>query len=252
MILEEKKEYILNKLNENKILRIDDLARDLGCTTASVRYIVNDLSEKKLLKRVHGGVAIDNRAVLDMPENIVKTRNIEMKEYIADIAVNLISDNSTIILDSGTTNVILANKIRNFKNLNIITNSIKIAYLLMDRPNLNIIVIGGAVRTITHSIVNYGKENILEYLQADKLFLNCGAVTIKEGVTDPNMQEAKIKRDIIERSKEVVLLADSSKFGKISLSLVCTLDKINKIITDNSINQEYLERIREMNTAVLN
>ena len=102
MIKEEKKEYILNKLTKNNILNIKELSKELNCTDASIRYIVNDLAKKKLLTRVHGGIVKNEETVVDISERILKTKKIKEKEEIADIALKYISDNSTIILSKAS------------------------------------------------------------------------------------------------------------------------------------------------------
>ena len=239
-------------MQTDSIVKIRELGKELNCTEASVRYIVNDLAKEKLLKRIHGGITRDDKTIGDISINILKTRNIEKKEYLTNLAIDFIKEDSTIILDSGTTNLILAKKIRNrFHNLNIITNSIKIADILIEDKNLKIIILGGFIRPVTYSIVNYNNESNLNNLKADTLFLNIGAVSLKDGLADPNLQEARIKRDMIDAANQVVLLADSSKFGKTALSLVCDLKMINKIITDNEIDDSFIKGCKDIGLEIV-
>jgi len=240
----------LNKLNYGKISRVKDLSRELNCTEASIRYIVNDLAKKKLLRRVHGGVVREVKTIVDVPESIVRTRNIEEKEYIANLAIDFIQDNSTIILDSGTTNLIFAEKVKGIKNLNVITNSIKIASLLVDYHNLSIIMLGGLIRPLTYTAVSYSAESGIKSLKANKLFLNIGAASLEKGLTDPNIQEAKAKKDIIEIADEVILLADSSKFDKVALSVVCPFDKVDKLITDKKVEKSFVKKAEKLGVEV--
>ncbi len=250
MIQEEKKEYILNKLNKFKILKIKELSRDLDCTDAAIRYIVNDLAKNKLLRRVHGGVAKGEKTVADISVSLLKTKNIEEKKQIAEIALNFIEENSTIILDSGTTNCVFAEKINGFKNLNVITNSIKIANILYRKPDVNIIVLGGIIRRLTDSIVNYSNESPVKTLKANKLFLNVGAITINEGLTDPCYQEAMIKRDMIGIASEIIVLADSTKIGKVAISSICSFTRINKFITDTSVSKDFVNQVNELGIEI--
>ena len=252
MILEEKREYILNKLDTGKILLVKDLAKELNCTEASTRYIVNDLSKKKLLKRVHGGVAREERTVIELDQHIVKTKNIREKEYISEIALDLVDDNSTIIIDSGTTNLIFAHMLtdnKKLKNLNIITNSVKIASFLTDNSDYNIIILGGSIRKLTSTSTNYNMA--LETLKAHKLFLNVGAVSVKNGLTEPNIQEAISKRAILDIANEIILLADSSKINKVALSVVCLFNKINKLITDKNITKNFIKDANQSGVEVI-
>jgi len=250
MILEEKKEYILDKLSYGKILKVKDLSKELNCTEASIRYIVNDLAKKKLLRRVHGGVVREEKTIVDVPERIVRTRNIEEKEYIANLAVDFIQDNSTIILDSGTTNLVFAEKFKGIKNLNIITNSIKIANLLIDYHNHNVIMLGGLIRPLTYTAVSYSAESGIKSLKANKLFLNIGAASLEKGLTDPNIQEAQAKKDIIEIADEIILLADSSKFDKVALSVVCPFNKVDKLITDKKVEKDFVRKAEKLGVKV--
>lgn len=253
MIKEEKKEYILNKLTKNNILNIKELSKELNCTDASIRYIVNDLAKKKLLTRVHGGIVKNEETVVDISERILKTKKIKEKEEIADIALKYISDNSTIILDSGTTNLMLAKKIKNFKNLNIITNSIKIASILLEKhnENINIIIIGGIIRPLTNSIVNHDNSNTIKNLKANQLYLNIGAISVKEGLTDPNYQEAIIKRNMLEIAHEAILLCDSSKIEKISIAHICPIERLDRIITDKNVDKKFIEQVEKLNVEII-
>lgn len=252
MILEEKKEYILNKLGNSNIVKVSDLSKELHCTEASIRYIVNDLAKKNLLIRIHGGIKKEDKIIGDVSIKILEEQNVDKKEHIANIAIGFIKDNSTIILDSGTTNLIFARKIKGlFKNLNIITNSIQIAGALIDDPAINLIILGGIIRPLTYSIVNYGNESSLKNLKADILFLNIGAVSLINGLTDPNLQEARVKRDMVEASNKVILLADSSKFGKTAISLVCSLNKLDKIITDTEISTKFINGFKKLNLDII-
>ena len=253
MIQEEKREYVLNQLSSNKILRIKDLANELNCTEATIRNIVNDLAKKKLVKRVHGGVLSEDKIVIELNQSIVKTKNIEDKNYIVNIAINFIDDNSTIILDSGTTNLLFSQKIiesKKFKNLNIITNSIKIANFLVNNSNYNVLILGGPIRKLTYTTTNYSET--IKTLKANKLFLNVGAVSIKNGLTEPNIQESESKRVLLEIADEITLLADSSKIDKVALSVVCPFDKIDKFITDKKVKEDFIRDAQLLGVEVLN
>ncbi|MCL5071154.1 MAG: DeoR/GlpR transcriptional regulator, partial [Actinobacteria bacterium] len=94
-------------------------------------------------------------------------------------------------------------------------------------------------------------ENYVKSLNADKLFLNAGAFSLAEGITDPNFQEAMIKEDMIGAAKEIILLADSTKCGKISIARVCPIKKINKLITDDSIDRRFIEAANKLNVEVI-
>ena len=256
MILEEKKEYILNKLNSKNILKVRDLAKELGCTEASIRYIVNDLSKEKLLRRVHGGVIKNERTIIELPPNMVEARNIDEKNYIADIAIDYIDDNSTIILDAGTTNLFLAQRIKvrkDLHHLNIITNSIKIANFLVENNNTDVIILGGLIKKLTYTTVNYGESvDTIQALKANKLFLNVGALSIKKGLTEPNIQEAESKRRLLEIASEIILLADSSKINKVALYVVCPFNKIDKFITDKKIKEDFIKDAKQVGVEVIN
>jgi len=250
MILEEKKEYILGMLDNKRILRTKELSKELNCTEASIRNIINDLAKKKLLNRVHGGVMKEEQTIIDLPESITRTLNIEKKEYIANIARNFIEDNSTIIFNAGSTNFIIANKLNNIKNLNVITNSIKIANLLSQNTNINVIMLGGVVRAYSYATVNYSEENNVKNFKANKLFLDIAAVSLENGLTEPSIQEARVEKDMIGIADEVIILADSTKFDKVALSIVAPLNVVNKIITDQEIDKQFVEKIKQMNIEI--
>jgi DeoR family transcriptional regulator of aga operon len=171
------------------------------------------------------------------------------KIRIAAAAVQMIRQGQVIILDSGTTTTAIARACRHFKSLTIITNATNIATELADTA-VQVILTGGVLRTNSFSLVGPLAEESLQKLSADLLFLGVDGFDVRYGLTTPNLLEARVNRTMAEAARRIVLVCDSSKFGRRSLSLILPTSKIHEIITDKNVAKSDLKTLREAGVAV--
>lgn len=162
----------------------------------------------------------------------------------------MISDGDSVLLEVGTTTLQVAKAIKDKKNLTIITNSIYIINELMD-TDFTIYVLGGKIRHEERSIS--GAESLfeLDHFNVSKAIIGAGAVTAENGISDYNIEEALVRRKIITRSKQVILVADSTKFGHDALINVCPISSIQTIITDKGLDNESLMKFSELGTHLM-
>ncbi len=132
----------------------------------------------------------------------------------------------------------VARNIKNMKNITVLTNALNIATELAGREGLEVILTGGILREKSFSLVGPNAEQTLQDYFCDKLFLGVDGINTQDGVTTPNLLEAKVNRLMAERANEVIVVTDSSKFGKRSLSLIVPVNKIDIVITDSNIPEE--------------
>jgi DeoR family transcriptional regulator of aga operon len=155
-----------------------------------------------------------------------------------------------IILDSGSTTTQLARLLKLKKDLTVITNAVNIATELA-AGEVSVILTGGILREKSFSLVGPMAEDSLRKITADKLFLGVDGIDFKFGLTTPNLQEAKVNRMMMDASEEVILLADSSKFGKRSIGVINEIRQINKLITDKNISMEDRRKLGDLGIEVL-
>lgn len=226
--------------------------------TSSKATINRDLSclEKEgRLVRVTGG-AISNKFKLTYePKQLEKEKTQkEYKEKIGAKAIGFIKDGMTVILDSGTTTLALAKKIsesRNFSHITVVTNDLKVGITLTNNKSVHLIILGGQLRNSMFSLSGLLTLKGLECLNADIFFLGADAVAIGKGVSNANFDEVEIKQKMMESGKEIILLADYTKFNSYKIAKVCSLEEIDKIITDRRMTDSEVQGLKEKCKEVL-
>lgn len=241
MFIEERKARILEILDNKNRVKVDELTEKLQVSESTIRRDLQDLEYAGLLKRTHGGaVKAENTGfepTMDEKEEAHKEEKIE----IGKKAAALIKDHETIILDAGTTTLQIAKYIH-AKNVTVLTNSMLIALELTPKKDIEVVVTGGYTRKETLSIVGPLTDRIIQNFRVDKAFIGANGITIQDGCTTPNMSEAHTKSIMIQSSKEVYIVADHSKFGKVCFSQIAKLDEVNGIITDKRVEPQIVEK----------
>lgn len=243
-------ERLRHILRRDHVVRITELLRELDVSPATIRRDLNELERLGEIRRVHGGaVSIESR--LDEPLFDDKT-SIAAKEKhrIAQAALTYIKPNDTIFLDGGSTVLELARLLRERSNLTILTNSLRAAIeLAAQGPRL--ILIGGGLRRLSQTLVGPLTRLMLQELQVDKAFMGTIGLTLEEGLTTTDPSEAYTKELVMEHAREVILLADHSKVGKISFSRAGELEKVHVLITDRLVDRKFARELRRRGVEVV-
>jgi len=241
MFLEERRQNILKILKEKKKATVSELANIFAVSEVTIRKDLEALEKLNLLERTHGG-AIIGEAIVDVPAIYQrKILNKEVKEKIGAKAIDLINDNEIIILDSGTTTFEIAKNIKMFNSLTVITNSLEICTELTKYDGIRVIATGGEIIKDNLSMRSLVAEQMLQNYKATKAFIGVSALSIEHGFTTSDGIAANIKKQMIKSAETVIVVSDSSKFGKVSFCPVCEYDEIDVLITDRNISREYLD-----------
>jgi DeoR family fructose operon transcriptional repressor len=239
MFAEERKQQILAALQRDPAVRVVDLGRAFQVSVASIRRDLADLERSGLLKRTHGG-AVSNRLALAEPSLAEKKdRHQAEKEAIAAVAAALVQPGDTIFLDSGSTTRAIALELRHRRGMTVVTNALNIGWDLAS-SDLELVLTGGQLRAGVLSQVGPLAEQAIASLHVDKLFLAANGVDLVAGVTTPNLAEAQTKRAMIASAREVILVADHSKFGQVTFGNICGLDRVHAIVTDAGVSKNVL------------
>lgn len=238
-------------INENRKVRVEELGEKFGVSLVTIRNDLNYLESKGLIHRVYGGALIRDLVAYDSALREKAKLHVEEKRRIGAKAAEMIFDGDSIILDSGTTTVEIARRIKNRKDLTIMTNAVNIATELAGSPQISVILTGGRLRENSFSLVGPHAEVTLREFYFDKLFLGVDGFDMDVGLTTPNQLEAHLNTVMVEVARETILVTDSSKFGRKSLCRISGLDKINKIITDEGIHREYRDQLAKLNIEVI-
>lgn len=231
----ERHKYILDSLQKEGFLKVTDAANSLNVTTATIRNDLKFLEEKKLLYRTHGSASVINPHTIDLNLTEKEKIKINEKRKIAKTAYQLIETNDSIIVGAGSSVFALAEQIKPMDQLTIVTASLKVSILLNELPNTNVIQLGGTIRKNSVSVIGDYTSRFFEDVTCSKLFLGVDGIDSEFGITNSNIEEAQLNKRMIDASLKTIVLADSSKFGKKGFGRICSLDRVDIIVTDSGI-----------------
>lgn len=245
MFAEERQNKIVVILEENGSVRVTELSEYFKVSEATIRRDLQEMEEKKLLKRTHGGaVKFD---ITNFEPSFLDKKNKKNKEKIdiGKLAAGMVKDGDTIILDSGTTTLEIARYI-NAQNITVITNSVDIAVELMNKEKVDLIIAGGIIRNSTRAMVGHICENTYKNFRVDKAFIGANGISINQGITTPNFIEAQAKKAMINCANKVIVTADDSKFGNVCFSLICPIEKVTSIVTSGDVAEETIDNFKSI------
>jgi DeoR family fructose operon transcriptional repressor len=248
MLVGQRRNRIIELLKENHSISVADLCEILEASEATIRRDLSILESSGKLERTHGG-AIYNESNRINIEDVLSSREgkfLNEKQLIAKKAFDLLENHDTIVLDAGTTTYELAYLIgQSDLHLTIVTNSMIVFKELAKNPNVELIILGGKVRTNTLASVGSAAVELMQRLFVDKAFLGTNGISLNEGFTTTDMDEAGIKRAMIQSSKQRIILADNSKFNKVYINQFAPVSMVDVIVTDNQTNKELLNEFIE-------
>jgi DeoR family transcriptional regulator of aga operon len=246
----ERHQSILEKLKKEGEVKVLDLCRELDVSSVTIRKDLKLLEDKNLLYRTHGGATSNNPYTIDRPVNEKEKLQSREKNDIGAAAVKLIQPNDSIIIASGTTVLSLARKIDASQGLTVITSALPVALELIRHPDIEVLQLGGILRKSSSSVTGPYAQNILNDFFCTKLFLGVDGIDMEYGLTTTSSLEAHLNRQMIAVSQKVIVLTDSTKFGKRGFGRICGLEEIDQVITDKGITQHHLKVLEGMGIEV--
>lgn len=247
LFAEERQQRIMNILSKESKIRVADLINTFQVSAATIRNDLRDLENSGKLKRTHGGaISIDKKAF--EPTTMQKhTKFIIEKEKIAARAADFVKDGDTILIDTGTTTEKMVSYLANKKNLVVVVNDIRIAQLLEDTTQAQVLLIGGTLKRGFHCSTGSNAVNAISALNVEKVFIGTNAFSVEKGLTTPDINMAEVKKAMIKISSEVIVLCDSSKFGCVSFAQFASLEQINTLITDTRVTSDTITCVKKAN-----
>ena len=247
----ERQAKILELLEEHGKVEVGDLSRRLGASEVTIRKDLKELHARGLLLRAHGGAVRAETVSADPSLQIKAALHAEEKRRIGAAAAALVSDGESIILDSGTTTQQVARYLRDRRGLKVITNALNVAAELTGAAGVEVILLGGILRHNSGSLVGQFAEEMLRQFSVDKLFLAVDAVDLEFGLSTPNLDESHVNQMMVRAARETVLVADSSKFGRRSLSRIVPLSEVQRIVTDRGLSESTRAGLRESGVELI-
>lgn len=248
----DRREKILSMLSENGKVYVHELSALFDVSEVTIRNDLDQLEKKNHLIRARGGaLKLEKQVSLDFNLSEKHRLHTEEKARIGKKAATLIHESETIILDSGTTTAEVAKNLGNIKNISVITNAINIINILVQYPAINLIMPGGYLRQNSLSLVGPFAAKNLKTLYVDKAFIGVDGFDPEQGAYTPNIEEAYLNEIMINIAKEVILVADSSKFNRKSLTFICPVSAISTIVTDNGLPESIRKKLEDSGVKVL-
>lgn len=252
-LIEERRRDIISVLEAEGRVTVEELARRYGVSSVTIRSDLDALALSDKLSRSHGGALKRIDPTVDYPLKFKQTLNHSEKSRIGAAAAGLIQPNQTVILDSGTTTACIARSLKagQTRPVTVITSALNIAMELAGIPGILVIMLGGILRPMSHSLVGPQAERNLANLRADQLFLGVDGLEPDTGITTPDILEANLNARMIAVSREVTVVADSTKLGKHSLSVIAGIDAIHRLITDTSASDKAIRTLQAAGVEVI-
>lgn len=243
----ERHKHILDSLNKCGFVRITDIANELGVTKVTIRKDVKILESKGLLYKLHGSARPANPHVADLDVHVKDNINRDSKQLIAKHAVEMLEDNDSIIIASGSTIYTFAEevKMRQWHHLNIVTPFLRLGVLLNELENVSVVQLGGTVHKKSLSVLGEEAARSLEDCICSKVFFGVDGVDLEHGITTSTIDEARLTRRMMRAASQTIILADSSKFGQRGFGRICSLEDIDVIITDDKISEQMVSIIED-------
>jgi DeoR family transcriptional regulator of aga operon len=242
---------VLEQLQERGEVSVGGLSRDAGVSEMTIRRDLEALERSGALRRVHGGAISGVSRSYEPPFALRAGRRSDVKERIGRLAASLVSDGDSLVIDVGSTTLELARALREASRLTIMTPSLRVADELAENAGLRVIVTGGTARPGERSLVGDLAERAFEELHPDVVFLGVGGIDAGAGLTEFNLEDTRVKRAALQSARRCVVLADSTKLGRVAFARVCPLDRVDVLVTDSDADPAALEPIHEAGVEVL-
>lgn len=253
LLTEERRREILGMLDQNGRITVDEVAKRFGVSAVTARGDLDALSENGSLIRSHGGGIKPLTATPEHPLRVREGMRHQEKVRIGQAAAAMIRPLQTVILCTGSTSFELARELRQNppQNVTVITYALNIASVLSENPSISMVMLGGILRHTSTAFVGPQAEQTMHSLHADHCFLSTVGLDTEIGLTTLDIMEAQLNRRMIESSAEVTVLADSSKFGRRSLSLIADWRHVRRVITDAGALDADVEKLCHRGVEVI-
>ena len=241
MLAIERRNAILAKLATDGKVIVSDLSVEFNVTEETIRRDLEKLDKEGLAKKTYGGAIVLETHGADLPFNVRKRVNANLKENIAQKIADLISDGDSIILDSSTTAISVTKYIKNRENLTLITNSVEILLELSDKSGWKILSTGGKLKNGSLALVGASAEQMIRDYHVHIAVCSSKGIDMNMGISDSNEEDASMKKAIFSSADRKILAIDSTKFNRRSFVKVFSVSDVDTVVTDEKPSDEWIE-----------
>jgi len=251
MLQEERLRKMKEHVDRSTFCSLQELCATLGISRATARRDLNLLASSNRVRLVRGGAAsISDGTTYDPPYAVKKNLHQEEKARIAEAAVRLVHEGETVLLESGTTALRIAERLRTLRNISVATNDVQIAATLADCDGIDVTMIGGTLRKGYFATLGYFAQMTLERISADIAFLGVDAVDAKRGFMISNAEEVSVKRLVLASAKRRIVICDHTKFESTSFLQLCALQDVDLVLTGRELDEAVRAKYEEAGARI--
>ena len=237
MLAIERKNEILQKLRAEQRVLVSELAAHYQVTEETIRRDLDKLEKEGYATKTYGGAILGNSTKTDLSHAIRSKTNVEFKNQIADLVCQMVDDGDHLMIDDSSTALFCAKKLRDKKNLTIITHSVE---LVVELETWSILLTGGRLKAESLALVGSQCEKYLGNYHVDKVFVSCKGLDREAGVTDSNELNAQAKQAMLRAGRQKILVVDSSKIDKVSFVNITPVSGIEAVVTNARPSEAWL------------
>jgi DeoR/GlpR family transcriptional regulator of sugar metabolism len=246
----ERQKEIVSRIQESGRVAVSDLAAHFQVSDVTIRGDLQDLAERNLILRTHGGAICTNRGLQELSLADRRRQQVAEKDRIGAAGAAMVSDNEAIILDCSSTSLAVARHLKRHLHLTVLTNSLAIAYELTDSPGIHVLMPGGSLRRDMGSIIGgYGLE-AFQGFHIQKGFFGAFGISITEGLTDSSLEESELRRKLVKMSRQVIAVVDHTKWGRVGLASSAAIKDLHTIITDRKAPADMINKAKDLAVQV--
>lgn len=247
----ERQDQILDLVKRRERVTVTEISERFSVSPATVRRDLETLSERGVIQRFHGGARTAQQAPPELPVLQRQTEQSAEKRRIGQKAAALVADGETIFVSSGTTSLEVARNLHDRRNLTVITNSLLVVNVLRDAPGITLVGVGGVLRRSEMSLIGHLAEQALAEVHAHKVIMGIRALDIERGLTNDYLPETMTDRAILKTGREVIIVADHTKCGRVSTALVAPLTVMHTLVTDDKTPPGFVNALTGRGIRVL-
>ncbi|MBZ0299961.1 MAG: DeoR/GlpR family DNA-binding transcription regulator [Anaerolineae bacterium] len=251
LYLEERRQQVLRRLKEAGRVSVVELSQEFGVSEVTVRNDLQALADHKLIIRTHGGAILARTGLAELALANRRQQQVEEKNRIGEACVNLVANGDAIILDSSSTALAIAHQLKNHRHLTIVSNSVAVAQEMRDAPGVNVVLTGGRMRPETASLVGSTEFAMLRNFNIQKGFFGAHGITIEDGLTDVNTDEAEVKGWLASMCRQIVAVLDSTKWGQVGVVSFVATSQLSTVISDFRAPVDLVAQLRALETEVI-
>lgn len=251
MLAIERKNEILGKLRTEQRVLVSELAAHYGVTEETIRRDLDKLEREGYATKTYGGAILGNSTKTDLSYTIRNKTNVEAKNQIAELVSAIVEDGDHLMLDDSSTSLYIAKRLKEKRDLTVITNSVELVMELANVEGWTIMLTGGRLKADSLALIGGETQKMLSTFHVDRSILSCKGIDPDAGITDSSEFHAQTKQSMLRAARQRILVLDGTKFDKVSFVEIAPLREMDIVVTNTRPPQRWLEVFEKAGVRVL-